>query len=332
MAITSVSTNTVNGVDTNTKLNHAILDVYSLDILHKAQGVMRFEEFAIRKQEFTAAPGEKINFIIYDDLELGTAKGKLTESDSLTSNAMVATQATITIEEWGKAIKVSEKLLRLSWDDVMAEAATLLGRDYAVVRDIALRDAIATQAGNALYADVVTTDANTPTTPATLEAEDVMDTNLIRKAVEALETNNAPKFYGDYYICFVHPHQASDLRRDSNWINANAYAGTRNIFNGEIGRWEDVVFITSTHCRNGAAATNAPGYLADFDVTIHGGNVDAYEALMFGDQCLYVADALPVELRDNGIEDFGRTHGLAWYSLFGTKCLRPDYAVNLRTA
>jgi len=103
MSITSVTT--VN--PTNTKLDHALLDVYSLDILHKAQGVMRFEDFAIRKQEFTAAPGEKINFIIYDDLELGSAKGKLLESDSLSANAMVANQAFITIEEWGKAVKVS---------------------------------------------------------------------------------------------------------------------------------------------------------------------------------------------------------------------------------
>ncbi len=322
MSITSVTTSGA----TNTKLDHALLEVYSLDILHKAQGVMRFEDFAVRKQEFTAAPGEKINFIIYDDLELGSAKGKLLESDSLSANAMVANQAFITIEEWGKAVKVSEKLLRLSWDDVMSEAATLLGRDYAVVRDIALRDAIATQASSGLYVDA------TNNTPATIAAVDKMDTNLIRRAVEVLETNNTPKFYGDYYICFVHPHQASDLRTDDSWINANAYAGTRNIFNGEIGRWEDVVFITSTHCRNGAASTNAPGYLADFDKTVHGGLTDVYESLMFGDQCLYVADSLPVELRDNGIEDFGRTHGLAWYSLFGTKCLRPDYAVNLRTA
>ena len=325
MSIASVTTNTVGGVDTNTRLGSALLDVYSLDILHKAQGVMRFEEFAIRKQEFTAAPGEKINFIIYDDLELGTAKGKLTESDSLAHNAMVASQATITIEEWGKAIKVSEKLLRLSWDDVMAEAATLLGRDYAVVRDIALRDAL-TASTNIEFADSTINNVNA------LAATDVMSTDLVRRSVEILETNNAPKFYGDYYICFVYPHQASDLRRDTTWINANAYAGTRNIFNGEIGRWEDVVFITSTHCRNGAAANEAPGYFADFDSAVHTGSEHGYEALMFGDQCLYVADALPVELRDNGIEDFGRTHGLAWYSLFGTKMLREDYAVRLITA
>ena len=85
---------------------------------------MRFEDFAIRKQELNGAPGENIKFTIYNDISRG---GSLNEGVSLTSKSMEATQKTITIEEWGNAIKVSEKLLRLSWDDVMAESATLLG-------------------------------------------------------------------------------------------------------------------------------------------------------------------------------------------------------------
>jgi N4-gp56 family major capsid protein len=246
---------------------------------------------------------------------------------------MVANKKSITVDEWGNAIKVSEKLLRLSWDDVMAEAATLLGRDYAVVRDLAFRDALSSEITNIIYADAGATGGNSD--KANMEAADVLDIETIRDAVEILETANAPKFFGDYYVCFVHPHQASHLRRDQDWVHTHQYVGTRNIFNGEIGRFEDVIFVTTTHALNGVAGANTPGESAFYQTGGDAGDISTiplYEGLIFGDQCLYSADALPVELRDNGVEDFGRIHGLAWYSLFGVKCLCSEYGVKLVSA
>ena len=325
-------------------LPEALLDVYSLDILHKAQGIMRFEEFAVRKQELLTAPGENVKFTVYNDLDY--ADRKLSESTPLTADAMSAEYKTITVDEWGKAIKVSEKLLRLSWDDVMSESATLLGRDYALTRDIALRDALFTGVSSAIRAgDIGAGHAITSSTDDTaggstvnIDASETFNTEHVRKAGEVLQTNNAPKFFGDYYVCFLHPHQAATLRRDSDWVSTQQYVGTRNIFTGEIGRWEDVIFIVTTHAPNGAAATTDPGYKAT--LAAPAGNpanglavgVAGYEACIFGDQCLYIADSLPVELRDNGVEDFGRTHGLAWYSIFGVKCLMPEYGVTIKTA
>lgn len=312
-----------------TALPQALLDVYSLDILHNAQGVMRFEEFAIRKQELERAPGENIKFTIYDDIGRG---GQLAENDILSSQTMSATPKTITVTEWGNAIQVSEKLLRLSWDDVMSEAATLLGRDFAVVRDLALRDALISGSTNNQF-------AGGRADQFALTSTDYFDIDSIRDAVEILQTNNAPKFYGDYYVCFLHPHQASYLRRDPDWVNAHQYVGTRNLFNGEVGRWEDVIFIISTHMPNGAATSTNPGY----DATLVNGYVNPqdanesnaanlYKAAVFGDQCLHIAESLPVELRDNGVEDFGRKHGLAWYSIFGVSNLLPEYSVTITSA
>lgn len=325
MAISGVST----GGSITDALPQALLDVYSLDILHKAQGIMRFEEFAFRKQEMNGAPGENIKFTIYNDIDRG---GELSEGTSLSGKAMSATQKTITLTEWGNAIKVSEKLLRMSWDDVMSEAATLLGRDYALVRDIALRDALANGVSTKNFTNATATDESGIT------ASDTFDIESIRLAVEQLQTADAPKILGDFYVSFIHPHQAAALRRDTDWISAHQYAGSRNLFNGEIGRWEDVVFIQTTHARNGAAASGAPGHFADLvsGATASGASganaVDLYEALVFGDQCLFIADSLPVELRDNGVEDFGRTHGLAWYSIFGCDVLNPEYAVSIISA
>lgn len=340
MAITGITGAAHPNVNANglTALPEAMLEVFSLDILHNAQGIMRFEEFAVRKQELLAAPGEVVKFTIYDDL-LRTGTGQLTEGVSLSGKAMNANQKSITVTEWGNAINVSEKLLRLSWDDVMAEAATLLGRDYAVTRDLAIRDALFAGAASLVGQQIsaaadVTVDAqgNPVGNVANIEADETMTIEHIREAVEILQTNDAPKFFGDYYVCFLHPHQAAYLRRDQDWINAHQYVGTRNLFNGEIGRWEDVIFIVTTHAPNGAAAANTPGHDASLVAGQPNMTVNGYKACVFADQCLYIADSLPVELRDNGVEDFGRTHGLAWYSIFGVDCLKPEYAVSILTA
>lgn len=304
-----------------TALSQALLDVYSLDILHNAQGIMRFEDFAIRKQDLMASPGENIKFTIYDDL--ATQGGSLSEHVNLSAQAMSATQETITVTEYGNAVNVSEKLLRLSYDDLMAETATLLGRDYAVARDVALRDALSTGLTHNIFYDTVAFGGANFASVA-----EKFDTEIVREGVKKLQIENAPKFNGDFYVCFLHPHQATELRRDTDWQSANNYANTRNLFSGELGRWEDVVFISTTHAKNGAYA----GVGLDANLTGSGaGGADVYEALLFADQCLYVADALPVELRDNGVEDFGRTRGLAWYSIFGAKALMGNYGVKMFT-
>jgi N4-gp56 family major capsid protein len=303
-----------------TELPQALLDVYSLDILHEAQGIMRFEDFAVRKQDLMASPGENLKFTIYDDL--ATQGGTIDEHTSLSAQAMTASQKTIQVTEYGNAVNVSEKLLRLSYDDLMAETATLLGRDYAVARDVALRDALSADLTHDLFYNAGFTGANLASVALKF------DTEIVREGVKKLQIENAPKFNGDFYVCFLHPHQATELRRDTEWVSANNYANTRNLFSGELGRWEDVVFISTTHAKNGEYA----GVGLTASLTGSGANAkNVYEALLFADQCLYVADALPVELRDNGVEDFGRTRGLAWYSIFGTKALMGNYGVKMYT-
>jgi len=301
-----------------TQLSEAVLDVYSLDILHEAQGIMRYEEFAVLRSDLQAAPGQTVQFTTYSDVTRG---GELTEGTNLSTYAMSASQQSITVSEYGNAISVSEKLLQASYDNLLGEAALLLGRDYAVVRDLAVRDAIV-GSGSTLF-----TSSGAAAVGDVLE-DDKMDIETLRVGIENLQTVNAPKFMSDFYVCMVHPHQAAYLKRDPDWVSAHQYAGSRNLFNGEIGRWEDVVFITTTHQGNGAAGVSAPGYEADLAGTGAGAQ-DLYRATLLADQAFAIADGLPVELRDNGVEDFGRMHSLAWYGIWGQGVLNSDHIIHM---
>jgi N4-gp56 family major capsid protein len=304
-------------------LPQAILDVYSMDILHEAVGIMRFEEFAVKKTELTAQPGQTINLTRYNNIDRG---GQLDEHVELVEKSMSASQQGVSVTEWGNAIGVSEKLLQMSFDDTLAEAAVLLGRDYAIVNDIMCRDALVSSS------QVIYT-GNRADRASMIGGTDFFDVENIRLGVEILQTKNAPKFNGDFYICFIHPHQAAYLKRDPDWVSANNYANTRNLFNGELGRWEDTLFIGTTHCRNGAANTKDPGYESTMALAATGGAAAAnvYEALLFADSAYGKATALPVEMRDGGVEDYGRKHGLAWYSIMGAGIIEDDFIIRIES-
>lgn len=305
-----------------TLFSDAIRLVYSKEIEFKALPNMRFMQFAQTKTELGTEPGMTISMLTYNNLTLG---GKLEEAKQIVTQALSGSTKQLTVTEYGNAVSVSEMLVQSSFDDVMASATVLLGRDYAQVVDCELRDA-ALSGTNIVYASK--SDGTKNTSMTELDATSTLKVSTIKDAIEILSTNNAPKAVGgSYWICFVHPHQSRTLRDDPAWINASNYGAPEQLFTGEIGRIDDCRFIETTLMCNGAAATTDPAY----DATLKG-EVNKYKAVLFGDAYYGIAFGLPVELRDNGVEDFGRKRSLAWYSIFGVGKLHDEYGVVIVTA
>lgn len=307
----------------------ATRDVFSAEIWFAALPVLKFDQFTTKKTELGVQPGKTILIPKYGNIKRG---GKLAEGVRMKTQAMSLTSQSVTVDEYGNAIGFSEYLLQVSFYDQLSAASLLLGRDMAVVLDTVLRDAIMLGT-NVVY-------AAGGSARNTIASTAVFDTRVIKDAVEVLETNNSPKWGGDHYIAFIHPHQARGLRDDNDWINASLYSGATQIYTGEIGRYEDTRFISTTVMPNGKnSAVDAItgdfadiGYSATLDNAGLGAAVDVYQAVFFGEYALGHATALPVELRDNGVEDFGREHGLAWYSIFGQSVLENNNVVIAETA
>lgn len=324
-AESQMATAVVNG-GTNVKLDNLTRVVYSREIEFKALPVMRFFQFAQIKTELGTTPGLTIQMLTYDNLKLG---GGLTEGTRMTTQALSSSMKSITVAEKGNAVAVSELLLQSSFDDIMASATTLLGRDYALVLDCELRDTALTGT-NVVYADKA--DGTKVSTRAELDATSIFKVSTIKDAVEVLATNNAPKYQGASWICFVHPHQSRNLRDDHAWIEASKYGAPDQLFTGEIGRIDDVRFIETTLMCNGKAPVEDPSFKNELKSGVSGNTVDVYQSVIFGDNYYAIAFGLPVELRDNGVVDFGREHGLAWYSIWGTGLLHDEYGVVIETA
>lgn len=317
------TTAVVTGGD-NVKFTDAVRMVYSKEIEFKALPVMRFFQFATVKTELGTEPGLTISMLTYDNLALG---GALTEMTNMTTQALSGSTKQITVQEYGNAVSVSELLIQSSFDDIMASATTLLGRDYAMVVDCELRDAALGNESYIVY-------SGKKKARNALTAEDTLKVSTIKDAIEILATNNAPKYGNTNWICFVHPHQSRGLRDDSAWINASNYGAPDQLFTGEIGRIDDTRFIETTLMCNGACAASDPAFDANLKKGAEGApaDVDVYQAVIFGDAYFGIAFSLPVELRDNGVEDFGRKRSLAWYSIFGVGLLHKDYGVVIETA
>jgi N4-gp56 family major capsid protein len=289
-----------------------ILTLHTNDLLFEALPVMRYDQFAVVRTDLMADPGDTISFSKYGNLTRG---GSIAEDADLESEAMSKSAVTISVTEYGKAVGLTSKLLTLSFMDEMMNASVLLGRDYAVVVDIMLR--------NALFSGTQTYFAENAANAAALDADSTLALADIDNMIEILETGNALKYAdanGEYFVSYIHPHQAKALKQALRSVHQYQYPEL--IFKGEIGEYGGVRFISTANVPNGADATTTPGYdatlKAGYDQGSGNNAVDLYKMVIFGQRAYGWAVALPVELREDiGQTNFGRKRRLAWYAIMG---------------
>ena len=334
------------GYSSDSTLSPAIQTIWSKEILFQAMPVLRFEQFAVKKTELGVMPGLTINFMRYNNLAVDEATGaELTEGVRMEPVALSASQIQITVKEQGQSVAVTELLLNASFDDVMASSSRLLGRHMAQSMDAQARNTLyspgvpfgggAAVAPNVVFGrtPVAARGSISPYDAGTLGSASnpgYMSPATVKDSVEVLANQNIPRL-GDTYVCFVHPAQARALRDWPEFIEVTKYAAPGNFMLGEIGRIYDVVFIETTQVLKGQTAGTdvvdlAPGTGGYQDPT-----ADSYSAIMIGDNAFGQAIALPVELRDGGVIDFGREHGLAWYAIWGFGVITHESRVLINT-
>jgi N4-gp56 family major capsid protein len=309
----------------NSMLTPAVQTIWSKEILFQSMPILRFEQFAVKKTELGVQPGLTINFMRYNNLGAASA---LVEGVRMQTNALTASQFSITVVEHGYAVAVSELLLNASFDDVMASASRLLGRNMATYLDTTCRDTLLLATSvlygyNKLSAPVSPMTSISPYDRGTAAANRAALSGhdytaaLVKDTVETLATKNVPRL-GETYVTFVHPHQSRRLRDDPEFIEVTKYAAPGNFMIGEVGRLNDVVVIETTQVKRLAGAGS--------------GGSDVYQAMTIGDNAFGHAISLPVELRDGGILDFGREHALAWYAIWGLGLITDQSVVICETS
>jgi N4-gp56 family major capsid protein len=192
---------------------------------------------------------------------------------------------------------------------VDAVAANVVGYNAGDSIDQIVRDVLA-GGSNVVYAGGGST---TPSSRVTVEAEDIIEANDVRKVTAQLRKANAATFNG-LYMGFIHPDVSYDLRKETgaaSWRDPHVYVDTMGIYNGEIGAFEGVRFIETPRAKI-------------FEDDGAGGTVDVYCTHIMGRQALAKAHSVtdgngsvPRIVRGPVVDTLARLQPIGWHWLGG---------------
>ncbi|WP_034333265.1 N4-gp56 family major capsid protein [Bacillus sp. J37] len=210
--------------------------------------------------------GKKIQFRKFSNLAAATTP--LTEGVTPAGNNLSVSEIFATVEQYGDYIEVSDVLDMTAIDPILDESTDVLGDQASDTLDIVSRE-ILVSGTNVQY-------ANGRASRATITATDVLTVNEVRKAVRTMKRNKVKGINGGDFVMIVEPGATYDLQSDPKWEAAAQYAGSKQIFNGEIGRLYGVRFVETTNAKvfAGAGATGT----------------DVYVSLMLGENAYGVVD------------------------------------------
>jgi N4-gp56 family major capsid protein len=197
-----------------------------------------------QKRPLPKAGGNTINFRKFASLT--AALTPLTEGTTPAGNSITVTALTASPSQYGDFVQISDVLDLEAIDPVLDEMATVLGEQASDTLDQITRDILV--AGTAVQY------AANRVSRATVAAGDNLSVLEIRKAVRTLKRAKAKPIEGGDFVAIVEPGATFDLQGDTNWVSANQYAGSKAIFNGEIGRMYGVRFVETANAKKFAGA------------------------------------------------------------------------------
>lgn len=228
-------------INTNTTgaegLSAEMKTFYDKALIKVAEPHLVHDQFG-QKRPIPAGNGKTIEFRKFSSLP--KALTPLTEGVTPDGQSYTVTAITATVDQYGAYIAISDMLNLTAFDNNAKEIVRILGAQAGVTSDTVTREVL--HAGtNAMYAGQKATRGD-------LTATDVLTVADIKKAVRALKATNTPKING-YYVAIVHPDTVLDLWNDEEWIEASKYAGSEQIFHGEVGKLYGVRFVESTEAK-----------------------------------------------------------------------------------
>jgi len=235
-------TGQANGVGTytaDTDLSAEMKTFYDKNLIRLAEPQLVHDQFG-QKRPIPGGNGKTIEFRKFNALPAVPADRELIEGITPTGQNYGVTAITATVRQYGGYITLTDMLNLTAYDSNMQELMKMLASQAGRVSDTITRDILQTGT-NVMY-------AGGRASQAALTATDYLKIEDIKKAVRWFRRNNAETINGDY-VAVVHPDVVYDLQNDTEWVDANEYAGSARIFSGEVGKMYGVRFVQSTQAK-----------------------------------------------------------------------------------
>ncbi len=217
---------------------------YDRQLLESAKTRLVHQEFG-QKRSIPKNSGKYVNFRRWNLFDPASAVHGLVEGVTPNGQTLSQTEVEAQVRQYGAYVEVSDLLDLTAYDQVISDAAELLGEQLGTVVEWVTRD-VMNSGTNVQY-------AGGRATRSQLTASDKLTTDEIRKAVRTLKKNKARPFCDDgrqpHFICICSPEATYDLQNDDMWKNVSTYQNSEAIYSGEIGRLYGVVFVESTEAK-----------------------------------------------------------------------------------
>ena len=302
---------TIGGDTVKTVFYRAALDAYRANNVFRRMADVRWD------RSDPPMPGNVVTFTIIS--ALATATSALTEGTEPSAVNISDTQKTVTLVEYGNAVKHTKKL-RLT---------TFLNFDVAVPREVAanMEESVDIVARDVLVAGTNVLYAGAATSRATVASTHNLTGNNVRRARAFLAGQNTPGVsgvVGGPYISVIHPDISYDLMAETGqqaWSAPHTYGTDTNaVYAGEIGMFAGVRFVENANARNFANAGV-------------GSTVDVYATIFLGQQALGEAVGESQHMVIAGpFDDLQRFISVGWYGLLGYGRIREGSLVRYEAA
>lgn len=203
------------------------------------------------------------------------------------SGSLMANQDyTVTLQQYGDFITVTDVIVDTHTDPVLAQATSILGEQAAQTVET-LRYNVLKAGTNVWFANLVAARTNV-TTVITLADQRRVTTGLNRqnaKKISEVVASTAAfntKSVEASYMAVCHPDLESDIRNMTGFVPVASYGPHTSPFEGEIGSVEQVRYLTSTLCVPFTGATAGAAVGSTGLRSTDSSHIDVYPVLIFG--------------------------------------------------
>lgn len=276
-------------VTTDAGMSVEMKTYYDKVLLKNAWAKLVHNQFG-QKRPLPKGGGKIIEFRKFTPLP--KALTPLSEGVTPDGQKIAATSINATIDQYGDYFTYSDMLKMTTIDPVVQEGTELLGHQSGETVDTITRETL--NGGHTVQHGDGSKDAREELVAfnSTWANNDYFDCETIRMAMLTLRNNKARPIRDGKMVCIIHPELEYCLKKDTEWSEAQKYAGSERIFQGEIGEFDGCKFVVSTE----AKIWSAPA-LAAAGRTLTFASVDATDKIFTVDEKLTADDKAAMEGR-----------------------------------
>src|SRR3990167_9878392 len=295
-----------------------LVDV-SKKVRYASQPLVRARQFVRTVDSFGKNRGDTVDIYRVPNAAEESSVATIPDGDPIPTTTVGVSRISVTVNQYGKALPWTGLVETLSEIDVENEVTLKALKnhmakslDRLVVDEMKTSDLIFIPTGAASYVwDVDGTASTAATSNITVyHLKQIVDAMMSGEYRDSDGTSRdtlrpTPFYADDYYCALVSVKFLRGLFDDPDFENVSLYANSEGYYQGEIGRmpFYHTKFILSNHVdalSNGVGTNSVLG-----------------EALIFGEEPVVEAVAIPEEIREKIPGNFGLDKALAWYYLGG---------------